>query len=176
MFHGTTILGVRHAGRIALGGDGQVSLGHAVMKHHAKKVRKLYQDKVLAGFAGSTADALTLFEKFEGKLEQAHGNLKKAAIGLAKDWRQDKFLRRLEAMMIIADKQNLLVISGVGDVIEPDDDVLAIGSGGGYALSAARALKRHSSNLTAQEICKNSLLVASEIYIYTNDQLEIYEL
>ena len=176
MFHGTTILGVRHAGHIALGGDGQVSLGSSVMKHHAKKVRKLYQDKVLAGFAGSTSDALTLFEKFEGKLEQAHGNLKKAAIGLAKDWRQDKFLRRLEAMMIIADCQNLLVISGVGDVIEPDDDVLAIGSGGGYALSAARALKKHASTLSAYEICKNSLLIASEICIYTNDQLEIHQL
>src|ERR687895_254977 len=144
MFEGTTILAIRHQGKVVVVGDGQVSLGQTVMKHGARKVRKLYQDKIIAGFAGATADAFTLFEKFEGKLEQFNGNLKRAAVELAKDWRTDRILRRLEALLIIADINDLLVISGAGDVIEPDDGIIAIGSGGNYALAAARVLGKHS--------------------------------
>src|ERR1041385_8426445 len=144
MFHATTILAVRRNGKIVMVGDGQVSLGQTVMKHGARKVRKLYNNKILAGFAGATADAFTLYEKFEAKLEQFNGNLKRAAVELAKDWRTDRVLRRLEALMVIADTDDLLVISGSGDVVEPDDQLIAIGSGGNFALAAARALVKHS--------------------------------
>ena len=143
--HGTTILAVRHKGRVVIAGDGQVSLGQTVVKRSARKVRRLYQGKVLAGFAGGTADALTLFEKFEAKLEQYHGNLKRAAVELAKDWRSDRVLRRLEALLIVADREASLLVTGSGDVIEPDDGLLAVGSGGNFALAAARALVAHST-------------------------------
>ncbi|MBI2608472.1 MAG: ATP-dependent protease subunit HslV [Deltaproteobacteria bacterium] len=176
MFKGTTIIGIKHNGHVALGGDGQVSFGHAVMKHGAKKVRRLYNDKILAGFAGSTADALTLFEKFETKLEEFHGNLKRAAVALSKDWRTDRILRRLEALMIVADHNEVLMLSGSGDVIEPDEEIIAIGSGGGYAQAAGLALKKHASNLSAKEICEKSLLIASRICIYTNDHITVEEL
>ena len=148
----TTILTVRHAGSVVIAGDGQVSIGQTVMKRGARKVRRLYNDRVLSGFAGSTADALTLFEKFEGKLQEYNGSLKRAAVELAKDWRTDRMLRRLEAMLVVADKESSLLISGSGDVIEPDDGVLAIGSGGNFALAAARALVRHAPSLSAREI------------------------
>jgi len=175
MFHGTTILGIRHRGKVVVAGDGQVSLGQTVMKRGARKVRKLYQDRVIAGFAGATADAFTLFEKFEAKLEQFNGNLKRAAVELAKDWRTDRVLRRLEALLIVADVEDLLVISGSGDVIEPDDGVIAIGSGGNYALAAARALIAHSQ-LDARAIAAESMRVAAGICVYTNDQLTFEEL
>jgi ATP-dependent HslUV protease subunit HslV len=171
--HGTTIIGVKKDGRIAIGGDGQVTLGNSVMKASANKIRRLFDDKVLAGFAGATADAFTLFEKFESKLKDYKGNLKRAAVELAKDWRSDKYLRRLEAMIIVADKDNLLVISGTGDVLEPDDDVIAIGSGGNYALAAAKALL--DSKLSAREIVEKSLSIAAEICIYTNNNIRIEE-
>lgn len=171
--HGTTIIGVKKDGRIAIGGDGQVTLGNSVMKASANKIRRLFDDKVLAGFAGATADAFTLFEKFESKLKDCKGNLKRAAVELAKDWRSDKYLRRLEAMIIVADKDNLLVISGTGDVLEPDDDVIAIGSGGNYALAAAKALL--DSKLSAREIVEKSLSIAAEICIYTNNNIRIEE-
>src|SRR3990167_5536562 len=144
MFHGTTILAVRHKGQVVVGGDGQVSLGQTVLKHNARKVRKLYGDRVIAGFAGATADAFTLFEKFEAKLEQYNGNLRRAAVELAKDWRMDRALRRLDALLIVADAESSLVISGSGDVVEPDDGAIAIGSGGNYALAAARVLIKHT--------------------------------
>src|ERR1043166_3882756 len=156
MFHGTTILAVRHGGKIVVVGDGQVSMGQTVMKHSARKVRKLHHDKVIAGFAGATADAFTLFEKFEAKLEQFNGNLKRAAVELAKDWRTDRVLRRLEALMVIADVNDLLVISGAGDVIEPDDGVIAIGSGGNYALAAARVLVK-TTQLDARGIAEKAM-------------------
>ena len=175
MFHGTTILAIRHNGKIVVVGDGQVSLGQTVMKHSARKVRKLHHDRVIAGFAGATADAFTLFEKFEGKLEQFNGNLKRAAVELAKDWRTDRVLRRLEALLIIADINDLLVISGSGDVIEPDDGVIAVGSGGNYALAAARVLVKHS-NLDARAIAEEAMRQAAEICIYTNNQLTFEEL
>ena len=175
MFHGTTILAIRHNGKIVVVGDGQVSLGQTVMKHSARKVRKLHHDKVIAGFAGATADAFTLFEKFEGKLEQFNGNLKRAAVELAKDWRTDRVLRRLEALLIIADVNDLLVISGSGDVIEPDDGVIAVGSGGNYALAAARVLVKHSG-LDARAIAEEAMRQAAEICIYTNNQLTFEEL
>ncbi|HHE37318.1 MAG TPA: ATP-dependent protease subunit HslV, partial [Candidatus Cloacimonetes bacterium] len=142
--HGTTIIGIKIGKKVAIGGDGQVTLGNTIIKASAQKIRRLYEDKVIAGFAGATADAFTLFEKFEGKLKSFKGNLKRAAVELAKDWRSDKILRRLEAMIIVADETSLLVISGTGDVLEPDDDVIAIGSGGSYALAAARALKNQT--------------------------------
>src|SRR5262245_27865609 len=175
MMHGTTILAIRHGGKVVVVGDGQVSLGQTVMKHSARKVRKLHHDKVIAGFAGATADAFTLFEKFEAKLEQFNGNLKRAAVELAKDWRTDRVLRRLEALMVIADVNDLLVVSGAGDVVEPDDGVIAIGSGGNYALAAARALVRHSQ-LDAHAIAAEAMSVAAGICVYTNDQLTFEEL
>jgi ATP-dependent HslUV protease subunit HslV len=171
----TTILAVRHAGRVVLGGDGQVTLGQTVVKHNANKVRRLYQDRVLAGFAGAGADAITLFERFEQKLEKVNGNLRRAAVELAKDWRTDRMLRRLEALMIVADRDALLIVSGTGDVIEPEDGVVAIGSGGNFALAAARALVRHSS-LGARQIVEEALRIAAAICVYTNDQLTIEEL
>jgi ATP-dependent HslUV protease, peptidase subunit HslV len=172
--HGTTILAVRRNGAVALGGDGQVTLGNTVMKGNARKVRRLYNDKVLAGFAGGTADAFTLYERFEGKLEK-HGNLTRAAIELAKDWRSDRYLRRLEALLLVADREKLFVISGNGDVIEPEHDAAAIGSGGSFALSAARALLE-ASELDARSIVERSLGIAADICIYTNRHLLVEEL
>jgi ATP-dependent HslUV protease subunit HslV len=177
-FHATTIFAIQHNGKCAMAGDGQVTMGNSVvMKHTARKVRKLFNDRVLAGFAGSVADAFTLFELFEVKLEEYNGNLQRAAVELAKLWRSDKVLRRLEAMLIIMDNKNLLLVSGTGEVIEPDDGILAIGSGGNYALSAGRALKKYSGdNLTAKEIAKASLEIASEICVFTNDNIIVEEL
>lgn len=172
MFRGTTILAVRRDEMVAMGGDGQVTLGDTVMKHGARKVRWLYDDQVLAGFAGSTADAFTLFERFEEKLELYSGNLTRAAVEMAKDWRMDKMLRRLEALLIVADEEHIFVISGNGDVIEPDDSIVGIGSGAPYAESAARALFRNS-DLKADEIIKESMKIAAEICIYTNDNLTL---
>jgi ATP-dependent HslUV protease subunit HslV len=172
--HGTTIVAVRRNGAVAMGGDGQVTLGNTVMKGNARKVRRLHNDRVLAGFAGGTADAFTLFERFEGKLEK-YGNLTRAAIELAKDWRSDRYLRRLEALLLVADPGKVLVISGNGDVIEPDYDVAAIGSGGPYALSAARALLE-GSDLDARSIVERALGIAADICIYTNRNLVIDEL
>ena len=172
--HGTTILAVRRNGAVAMGGDGQVTLGNTVMKGNARKVRRLYSDKVLAGFAGGTADAFTLFERFEGKLEK-YGNLTRAAIELAKDWRSDRYLRRLEALLLVADPGKLFVVSGNGDVIEPDIDAAAIGSGGPFALAAARALLE-GSELGARAIVERSLNIAADICIYTNRNLVIDEL
>lgn len=173
-FHATTIFAIRHNGQCAMAGDGQVTFGNAViMKHTAKKVRKLYHGKVIAGFAGSVADAFTLFEKFEGKLEEYNGNLQRAAVELAKEWRSDRILRKLEAMLIVMNEEQLLLISGNGEVIEPDDGILAIGSGGNYALAAGRALKKHASHLSAKEIALASLEVASEICVYTNDEIVV---
>jgi len=175
MFEATTILALRHGGKTVMVGDGQVSLGQTVMKHSARKVRKLHNNKVLAGFAGATADAFTLFEKFEAKLEQFNGNLKRAAVELAKDWRTDRVLRRLEALMVIADADDLLVISGSGDVVEPDDQLIAIGSGGNFALAAARALVKHSQ-LDARTIAEEAMRIAAGLCVYTNDQLTFEEL
>ena len=175
MLHGTTILAIRHSGKVVVVGDGQVSLGQTVMKHSARKIRKLHHDRVIAGFAETTADAFTLFEKFEAKLEQFNGNLKRAAVELAKDWRTDRILRRLEALLIIADTEDLLVISGSGDVVEPDDGLIAIGSGGNYALAAARALVKHTQ-LDARTIAEEAMRVAAAICVYTNDQLTFEEL
>ncbi|PLX98738.1 MAG: HslU--HslV peptidase proteolytic subunit [Desulfuromonas sp.] len=172
MFKGTTICCVRHAGQVALAGDGQVSLGNTVMKHSARKIRRLYQDQILAGFAGSTADAFTLFEKFEAKLQEFRGNLPRAAVALAKDWRTDRVLRRLEALLIVADRDVSLIISGAGDVIEPDDGIAAIGSGGSYALAAARAMVAHS-DLKAEQIANQALEIAAEICIYTNNHIAV---
>ena len=175
-FHATTICAVRHNGKGAIAGDGQVTFGNSmVMKQHARKVRRLYRGQVVAGFAGSVADAITLFEKFENKLEEHHGNLQRAAVELAKDWRQDRVLRKLEALMIVMDAQHMLLISGNGEIIEPDDDILAIGSGGTFALSAARALKRHADTMTAKEMAQAALQVASEICVYTNGNIIIEE-
>lgn len=172
--HATTIFGISHNGQCAMCGDGQVTLGNAViMKHTAKKVRTLFNGQVLAGFAGSVADAFTLFEKFEAKLEAYDGNLARASVELAKEWRSDKVLRKLEAMLIVMNKENMFLVSGTGEVIEPDDGMLAIGSGGNYALSAGRALVRHSEQLTAKEIAQAALKIAGEICVYTNDQLTI---
>ncbi|MCJ8010594.1 ATP-dependent protease subunit HslV [Paenibacillus sp. KQZ6P-2] len=176
-FHATTICAVRHNGKAAIAGDGQVTFGqNMIMKQTAKKVRRLYRGQVVAGFAGSVADAITLFEKFEGKLEEHHGNLQRAAVELAKDWRSDRVLRKLEALMIVMDKSGMLLISGGGEIIEPDDDVLAIGSGGSFALSAARALKRHAQDLEAKDIAREALKVASEICVYTNGNIIVEEL
>ncbi len=172
---GTTILALRHRGKVVMGGDGQVTLGNTVMKHTARKVRKLYNGRILTGFAGSTADAFTLFEKLENKLEEYRGNLRRSAVELAKDWRTDKILRRLEALLIAVDKDNSFIISGNGDVIEPDDNVCAIGSGGAYALSAAKALMRHT-DLDARRIVEEAMRIASEICIYTNKEIVIEEL
>ncbi|MCX7765314.1 MAG: ATP-dependent protease subunit HslV [Candidatus Sumerlaeia bacterium] len=167
---GTTIVAVRRDGMVAVGGDGQVSFEHTVLKAKARKVRRLYDGKIIAGFAGATADALTLFEKLEEKLNEFNGNLQRSAIELAKMWRTDKYLRRLEALLIAADKENILLISGNGDVIQPDDDVIAIGSGGAYALAAAKALFKHTQ-LSAAEIVAESIRLAASICIYTNDQI-----
>ena len=169
-FHGTTIVSVRRGDRVALGGDGQVTLGNIVIKGTARKVRKLYHGRVLAGFAGGTADAFTLIERFEAKLEKHQGNLLRSSVELAKDWRTDRMLRRLEAMLLLADKDSLLVLSGTGDVIEPDDNVAAIGSGGPYALSAARALQRHS-DLDAEATVRAAMEIASEICVFTNSNI-----
>lgn len=175
MFHSTTILCVRKNGEVAIAGDGQVSFNNTVMKATANKIRTMGDGKVLAGFAGSSADAFTLFEKFEAKLGEHRGNLTRAAVELAKDWRTDKILRRLEAMMIVADKEKTFTISGTGDVLEPDDDIAAIGSGGPYAMAAARSLMRHSG-LPAQRIVEEAMRIASEICIYTNDNIRTEEL
>jgi ATP-dependent HslUV protease, peptidase subunit HslV len=175
MFKGTTILAIRHKGKAVVIGDGQVSLGQTVLKRSARKVRKLYHDRVIAGFAGATADAFTLFEKFEAKLEQCNGNLKRAAVDLAKDWRTDRVLRRLDALLVVADEESSLVISGAGDVVEPDDGVIAIGSGGNFALAAARVLLKHTE-LDARTIAEEAMRTAAEICVYTNDQLTIEEL
>src|SRR5712692_8319306 len=171
----TTILCVRRDGHVAMGSDGQVTLGTTVMKHNAKKLRRMYNDSVLAGFAGATADAFTLFEKFDTKLQEYRGNLTRAAVELAKDWRTDRILRRLEALLAVADKTNSLIISGTGDVIEPEDGILAIGSGGSYALASARALLRHSS-LDARTVVEESLRIAGGIDIYTNLEITVEEL
>jgi ATP-dependent HslUV protease subunit HslV len=174
-FHATTILALRHRDRVVMAGDGQVSLGSTVMKHKARKVRRLHGGNVLAGFAGASADAFTLFDKFEGKLDQYNGNLTRAAVELAKDWRTDRVLRRLEALLIAADRQSLLVLSGSGDIIEPDDPVIAIGSGGNYALAAARALIAHSA-LEPRVIAEEAMRIAASICLYTNDQIAVEEL
>ena len=171
----TTILALRHKGKVVVAGDGQVSFGETVMKRGARKVRRIYNGKVLAGFAGATADAFTLFDKFEKQLDQHGGNLRRAAVELAKDWRTDRVLRRLEALLITADRDALLVLSGSGDVIEPDDDVIAIGSGGNYALAAARVLIKHTQ-LDARTIAEEAMRGAASICIYTNDQVVIEEL
>ncbi len=174
-YRGTTILSVRRNGKVVIGGDGQVSMGNTVMKGNARKVRRLYNDKVLAGFAGGTADAFTLFERFEGKLEKHHGNLTRAAVELAKDWRTDKILRRLEALICVADKDASLIISGNGDVIEPENNLMAIGSGGHFAQSAAKALIENSK-LSARKIVEKSLGIAADICVYTNHHFTIEEL
>ena len=171
----TTIIGVRHKGKVAIGCDGQVTTGETVMKHTARKIRKMHDDRILAGFAGSTADALTLFERFESKLEKYRGNLPRSVVELAKDWRQDRVLRRLEALLAILDQEHSYVVSGSGDIIEPDDGVVAIGSGGPYALAACRALIQHS-NLAPRAIIEESIKIAASICIYTNTEIYIEEL
>ena len=173
--HGTTIIAVRHDGRVAMGGDGQVSVGNTIMKHSANKVRRMYGDKVIGGFAGATADAFSLFARFEEKLEKFQGNLPRSSVELAKDWRTDKLLRRLEAMLIVADKDHSFLISGNGDVIEADDGILAIGSGGMFAQSAAKALLKHSQ-LNAREIVEEAMDIAQSVCVYTNSNLTIEEL
>jgi ATP-dependent HslUV protease subunit HslV len=175
MFHATTVLCVRKNKSVAIGGDGQVTLGSTVLKQNAKKIRKMYGDKVIAGFAGATADAFTLFEKFEGKLESYRGNITRAAVELAKDWRTDKILRRLEALLIVADRDHTFIISGNGDVLEPEDGIAAIGSGGPYAQAAALALSENT-DLGASEIIAKAMMIASGICIYTNDNISIEEL
>ncbi len=175
MFHSTTILCVRRNKKVAIAGDGQVSFSNMVMKSNANKVRTMRKGKILAGFAGSSADAFTLFEKFEAKLEEHRGNLTRAAVELAKDWRLDRVLRKLEAMMIVADSEKTFTISGTGDVVEPDDDIAAIGSGGAYALAAARALLQETK-LNAKQIAEKSMQIASEICIYTNNNIKVEEL
>jgi ATP-dependent HslUV protease, peptidase subunit HslV len=174
-FRGTTILSVRRGGRVVIGGDGQVSMGNTVMKGNARKVRRLYGGRVLSGFAGGTADAFTLFERFEGKLEKHSGNLVRSAVELAKDWRTDRILRRLEALLVVADRQDSLIISGNGDVIEPEHDLMAIGSGGPFAQAAARALMENTE-LGAREIVERSLGIAADICVFTNHSLAIEEL
>ncbi len=175
MMKSTTIIGLRHNGKVAIGADGQVSLEETIVKQNANKLRKLYNDKILAGFAGASADAFTLFERFEAKIEEFRGNLPRAAVELAKDWRMDKYLRRLEALLAVLDNDHALVISGNGDVIEPDDGIVAIGSGGAFALAAARALKSHS-DLDAVAMVRKSIEIASSICVYTNDKIIIEEL
>ena len=172
---GTTILGLKHKGKVAIGCDGQVTAGDAIMKHTARKIRKMYNNKILAGFAGSTADALTLFERFEAKLDEYGGNLPRSVVELAKDWRQDKVLRRLEAMLAILDANHAYIVSGSGDIIEPDDGIVAIGSGGSYALAACRAMIVHAS-ISAKEIVEESIKIAAAICIYTNKEIFIEEL
>jgi len=172
---GTTILSVRRGGKVVIGGDGQVSMGNTVMKGNARKVRRLYKGQVLAGFAGATADAFTLFERFEGKLEKHSGNLTRAAVELAKDWRTDRMLRRLEALLLVADKEASLILTGTGDVVEPEDSLMAIGSGGSYAQAAARAML-DTTDLPAREIVERGLNIAADICVYTNHNLVIEEL
>ncbi|MGB9887586.1 MAG: ATP-dependent protease subunit HslV [Moorellales bacterium] len=175
-FRGTTIVAVRRYGRVALGGDGQVTMGESMaIKHRARKIRRLYEGRVLAGFAGAVADALTLFEKFEGRLQEFQGHLVRAAVELTKEWRTDRYLRRLDALLVVADRERLLVISGSGEVLEPDDDIAAVGAGAAYALAAARALVRHTE-LEAAAIVREALLIASGICVYTNDQIAVEEL
>lgn len=171
----TTILCVRRKNKVAIGSDGQVTLGDTVIKHGAKKIRRLYNEKILAGFAGSSADSFALFSRFEAKLEQFHGNLSRAAVELAKDWRTDRSLRQLEAVMIVADEKNTFLISGTGDLIEPDDGIVGIGSGGAYALAAARALDKYT-DLSAREIVQEAMRIAGKICIYTNEHVSIDEL
>ncbi len=173
--YGTTILAVKDGNKVCIGGDGQVTLGDTVLKASAKKIRRIYKDKVLAGFAGATADAFTLFEKFEKRLEQYNGNIARSAVEMAKEWRSDKVLRRLEALLIVANEEHLFIISGNGDVIEPDDNITAIGSGGTYALSAARALVRNT-DLSLSEIVEKSMKIAAEICVYTNEMICVEEL
>jgi len=172
---GTTIVCVRHGGRVVMAGDGQVTVGQTIMKSNARKVRRLYHDRVVAGFAGAGADALALFDRFENKLGQVNGNLRRAAVELAKDWRTDRLLRRLEALLVVADRESSLVISGTGDVIEPEDGICAIGSGGNFALAAARALARHSP-LDARRIAEEAMRIAAEICVYTNTEITVEEL
>ncbi len=174
-FHGTTIFGLRHHDRVALGCDGQVTLGETVIKRTARKVRKIYNDRILTGFAGATADALTLFERFETKLDEFRGNLPRSVIELAKDWRQDKVLRRLEALLAIVDREHSYIVSGAGEIIEPDDGMVAIGSGSPYALAAGRALVRHTE-LPAPAIVEQAIRIAGEICIYTNTEIIVEEL
>ncbi len=171
----TTVLSVRRDGKVVMAGDGQVTLGEGVIKHTARKIRRLYQDKILAGFAGSTADAFALFSRFESKLEQYHGNLGRAAVELAKDWRTDKMLRQLEALLLVSDANQTFLLSGHGDVIEPDEAVAAVGSGGPYALAAAEALIQHT-NLPARKIAEEAMRIAGKMCIYTNDKVTIEEL
>ncbi len=173
--HGTTVLCVRRDTKVVIAGDGQVTMGQQVMKHTARKIRRLFNDKVLAGFAGSTADALSLFERFEGKLQEHHGNLAKSAVELAKEWRKDRALRHLEALLVVADAKSTFVLSGDGDVIEPDDGLCAIGSGGPFALAAARALAKHTK-LGAKEVALEAMRIAAEICIYTNSNFTVEEL
>jgi ATP-dependent HslUV protease, peptidase subunit HslV len=173
--HATTILAIRHGGRTVLAGDGQVTLGNTVMKQGARKIRRLYNDSVLAGFAGSAADSFALFSRFEAKLEQYRGNLERSAVELARDWRTDRLLRRLEAMLIVADRKSTFLLSGTGDLIEPDDGIVAVGSGGPFALAAARALSRHST-LDARQIAEEAMKIAADICIYTNGNLTVEEL
>jgi ATP-dependent HslUV protease subunit HslV len=175
MFHATTVLSVRHRGNVAMAGDGQVTIGQTVVKAGARKVRKVYGDRVLAGFAGAAADAFTLFARFEAKLEEHRGNLPRAAVELAKDWRTDRVLRRLEALLAVSDREHSLIVSGTGDVIEPDDGLIGIGSGGPFALAAARALVAHSE-LDAKAIVTEAMRVAATICIYTNDQITVESL
>ena len=175
MIHATTILAVRHRDRAVLAGDGQVTLGAAIVKHGARKIRRLYNDSILAGFAGSAADSFALFSRFESKLEQYRGNLERAAVELAKDWRTDRALRRLEAMLIIMDKKGTFLLSGTGDLIEPDDGIIGIGSGGPFAQAAAKALVRHST-LDARAVAEESMRIASEICVYTNGNVTLEEL
>ena len=172
----TTIVAVKMKDKVALAGDGQVTMGETIMKAGAKKVRKLYNEEVLAGFAGTSADAFTLFEKFEVKLEEFHGNLERAAVELAKEWRTDKMLRKLEALLVVANKNKVLLVSGTGDVIEPDDNIIAIGSGGPYALAAARAMVKYNPDLKPGEIVNEALDIASDICIYTNDNITVEEI
>ncbi len=174
-YHGTTILAVRRNGKIAVAGDGQVTLNDTVIKHRARKVRRIYNDSIVVGFAGATADAFTLFDKFEGKLERYNGNLTRAAVELARDWRTDKYLRRLEAVLVAVDKTNMFLISGNGDVIEPDEDIIGIGSGGVAATAAASALIKHS-DLDARTLVEESMKIAASLCIYTNDSFVIEEL
>ena len=173
---GTTILGLRYKETVAMGGDGQVTFEDTIMKAKAIKIRKIYNDSILTGFAGSAADAFALFERFEAKIEQFTGNLPRAAVELAKDWRTDKYLQKLEALLAVADKKNSLIISGTGEVVEPDDGILAIGSGGPYALAAARAILSTNPKMSAEEIVRKALLVAAEICVYTNDNITVESL
>lgn len=172
MFRSTTVISVRHKGEVSLGGDGQVTLSNTIMKQQATKIRRLADGKVLAGFAGAAADAITLFERFDAKLSEYKSNLKRAAVELAKDWRTDKYLRRLEALLAVCDSEHSLLLSGTGEIIEPDDGIIAIGSGGPYAMAAARVLVKHS-DLSAEDIVRESLLAASSICIYTNDNITV---